>query len=278
MKLDNKVKEDFKIFTCFDTEQAKQYVDTKGYFTNDLDEYGYLDNCYYGTLNVVDNSSSRSYLNKDFSRYFGFFLPEEFVKQKEKEKKYRPFTIYEFEDEYFDIVVFRKKKGNVELHSRYNGYSFSKERGADVLLGCEYFSFEELFNNYELQDSDGNWQPFGVELQSQLWIDARIPKNIIVPYDFINTIKEKFKNDITDYSQECEGTFKIKDGKVTELNLTGVALIPRSKDGVKEMTKEELEKENERLREQNKEFETRYNLKCFELKLLKSQLGMCHRI
>lgn len=50
------------------------------------------------------------------------------------------------------------------------------------------------------------------------------------------------------------------------------------------MTKEELEKENERLRklvevltEQNKELEKRYNLKCFEFELFLSQMGIGHR-
>lgn len=50
------------------------------------------------------------------------------------------------------------------------------------------------------------------------------------------------------------------------------------------MTKEELEKENKRLRKlvevltvQNKELEKRYNLKCFEVELFASQMGIGHR-
>lgn len=31
-------------------------------------------------------------------------------------------------------------------------------------------------------------------------------------------------------NQECEGTFEIKDGNVTDINITGVALMPRFRD------------------------------------------------
>lgn len=41
-------------------------------------------------------------------------------------------------------------------------------------------------------------------------------------------INEKIKKDYDDHliSQECEGTFEVKDGKVTNINLSGIALIP----------------------------------------------------
>lgn len=41
-------------------------------------------------------------------------------------------------------------------------------------------------------------------------------------------ISEKVKKDYDDHliSQECEGTFEVKDGKVTNINLSGIALIP----------------------------------------------------
>lgn len=60
-----------------------------------------------------------------------------------------------------------------------------------------------------------------LEMQSPQYIDAKIPEEMKVPDDFINTLKDY------SYSQECEGTFKIKDGNVTDINITGIALIPR---------------------------------------------------
>lgn len=45
---------------------------------------------------------------------------------------------------------------------------------------------------------------------------------------FWNTIKAL--NELRELDQECEGTFEIKDGNVTDINITGIALIPRFRD------------------------------------------------
>ena len=164
MKLDKKIKNNYKIFTCFDTEKAKKYIDTNGYFTNDMSYFNNLDDCYYGTLNVVDNRSSRPYFNKDFTRHFESFLPEEFVKQKEVENEYRPCTLDDFGLHIGDLIKFRKKDDhNFEICTMYMGYR--KNNGTtEVLLGNTYYSLEDLFNDYEWYDRDSNtWEIFGVE-------------------------------------------------------------------------------------------------------------------
>lgn len=163
MEIDNKVKNNYRIFTCFDTEQAKQYVDTKGYFTNDIDDFNNLDDCYDGTLNVVYDNSSRPFLNKDFSRYFGFFLPEKFVKEKQA-KKFRPCTLDGFGLNIGDLIKFRRKDDpTFEICTLYTGYL--KNNGTvKVMLGNTYYSLEELFDNYEWYDKDSKtWEMFGVE-------------------------------------------------------------------------------------------------------------------
>ena len=45
--------------------------------------------------------------------------------------------------------------------------------------------------------------------------------------EFLKLIREDYNDEL---SQECEGAFKIKDGEVTEINITGIALIPRFRD------------------------------------------------
>ena len=35
---------------------------------------------------------------------------------------------------------------------------------------------------------------------------------------------------LRELNQECEDTFEIKDGNVTDINITGVALMPRFRD------------------------------------------------
>ncbi len=171
MKLDPKITVSHKdILNCYDVNSdffeniIEFLMPLKGYFSFRLGNFFDLSRCDYGTLDKVDETDNEIGIGAVFHRseddcYYPYFLPECCVK---KEKKFRPFTIEEFCNEDFDIVVFRKKKGNVELHLRYNGYTYSKERGFSVLLGCEYFSLEELFNNYELRESAG-WVPFGVE-------------------------------------------------------------------------------------------------------------------
>lgn len=163
MKIDNKVKEDYKIFTCFDTEQAKQYVDTMGYFTDDISDFNnFLDDCYYDRLDGVDDNSSRPFFNKYLSKYFTFFLPEEFVKQ--KEKKYIPCTLDNFGLNIGDLIKFRKKDDHTfEIETMYMGHM--KTYGTvKVLLGQCYYSFDELFNKYEWFDRDSNtWEVFGVK-------------------------------------------------------------------------------------------------------------------
>ena len=76
MNLDPRIKSKNDILTCFDTEQAKQYVDTMGYFTDDISDFNNFDDCYYDRLDGVDDNSSRPFLNKYLSKYFTFFLPE----------------------------------------------------------------------------------------------------------------------------------------------------------------------------------------------------------
>lgn len=72
-----------------------------------------------------------------------------------------------------------------------------------------------------------------LELQSPQYIDTKVPEEIKDSDEFLSTLREKLKdynNRLIGYSQECEGTFKIKDGEVTDINITGIAFIPRFKD------------------------------------------------
>ena len=73
-----------------------------------------------------------------------------------------------------------------------------------------------------------------LEMQSPLYFGDKVPEEIKDSDEFLNTLKEKLKdygNRIIGYSQECMGTFTVKDGKVTDIHLTGIALIPKFKDG-----------------------------------------------
>ena len=72
-----------------------------------------------------------------------------------------------------------------------------------------------------------------LEMQSSKYINDKIPKNIKVPDGFVNELKE-YSDRLIGCSQECEGTFKIKNGEIVDIHLTRIALIPKFKDGAKE--------------------------------------------
>ena len=78
-----------------------------------------------------------------------------------------------------------------------------------------------------------------LEMQSPfpLYFGDKVPEEIKDSDEFLNKLKEKLKdynNRIIGYSQECMGTFTVKDGKVTDIHLSGIVLIPKFKDGAKE--------------------------------------------
>ena len=53
---------------------------------------------------------------------------------------------------------------------------------------------------------------------------------------FLNTLKNKLietNNKIVDYSQEMNGTFKIKDGKITDIEITSISIVPIFKEDTK---------------------------------------------
>lgn len=83
------------------------------------------------------------------------------------EKKYRPYTIKDFEkaflnDEFDDFIIFRDKHEPDDIYTmRYNG-NFVRGKFEYICLGAKNFSFESLFENYEVADYDGDWQPFGI--------------------------------------------------------------------------------------------------------------------
>lgn len=84
------------------------------------------------------------------------------------EKKYRPYTIKDFEKaflngEFEDFIIFRDKHEPDDIYTmRYNG-NFRKGEFEYICLGAKNFSFEQLFENYEVANYDGDFVPFGIE-------------------------------------------------------------------------------------------------------------------
>lgn len=165
MKLDKRITDVSKIMNCFTTEQAKEYIYTSGYFADYIEDFVDLDSLDRCELKIIESEFKYPYCIDGDS--FKFFLPCEFVKEEteqKQEKKYRPYKdIEEFCNQGFQIVVMRHKQTETEFHVAYNGYRLPKDGLCMVLLGNLSYSLDDLFDNYELLDSDGVWKPFGVE-------------------------------------------------------------------------------------------------------------------
>ena len=173
MKLDKRVKENALIGHCFNFEELKKYIGKECYFTDDLEDFSDLTNTLKGVLKAVGPDAEECYLVKyelngqPAGLHYTFCLPAEFVEEKPadkpEEKKYRPYTIEEFCNEGFEIIVFRERDcPSREFHLRYNGYR-KCDNVYKVILGNISYTLSDLFEDFEYLDSDGEWKPFGVE-------------------------------------------------------------------------------------------------------------------
>lgn len=164
MKLDERIEKLSDIFNCFNAEKAKQFIGQKGYFANDLNYFSNIHSCYYDTLAEVKDCD-RPFKDEDCCPW-SFFIPEYFLKP--KEKKYRSFTLQEFErfaiSQPFHIVVFRYKGKTDEYHGRYNGYILYDDGDIYITLGDNSYDIKKIVDNYELYIAK-EWQPFGVEVE-----------------------------------------------------------------------------------------------------------------
>lgn len=174
MELDKRIKEGKRPLNCFDTEQAKQFIGKKCYFSDDARDFMNLDKADGDTLFYVAELqniwTAEEYCFADNSNDWRFILPfewvkpEEHVKPEEPEKKYRSFKDHTEYKEYLNdgiieswIQIREKLTGEVS-ELMYVGGS-----GAIICLGAYSFDLNNLFYDFELfNESTGEWQPFGV--------------------------------------------------------------------------------------------------------------------
>lgn len=170
MNLDPKIVPSKSPLTCFDIEQAKEFIGKECYFSDDatdfmdLDQVDWDSHFYIAVLQSI--LVSKEYCFTNYRGDYRFILPCEWVEEK-KEPKYRPYTIKDFEEaflkgEFEDFIIFRDKTYTNDIYTmRYNG-NFKKGEFEYICLGAKNFSFEHLFENYEVANYDGDFVPFGV--------------------------------------------------------------------------------------------------------------------
>ena len=149
------------VYTPFTTNKPKLHE--KGYFTDNIHSFNNLKNCRYGELiNHDDNQYSYccEFNGGDTIAWFAFYIPESSLKQ--KEKQYRPFKdtkefFIKTNFEEGDLIHIRSKN-KIEYWLMLVGWTNNR-----IKLGTDDFTFENLFENFELWDGEENFIPFGVE-------------------------------------------------------------------------------------------------------------------
>lgn len=177
MKLDPRILEGKKPLSCFDVEEAKQFIEKEGYFANSIDEFCDLSEVIDGKLFSVDDSTNIPFDCTDEvgdNYHYSFFLPKEWVQNEPVWKAYDLDTLKEDHIHFGDTVVFRRKTADGSarvITAIYNGKSENSDDldDSEILLGGEWFGFQQLFDDYEIYDNVyGNskickWRPFGYQ-------------------------------------------------------------------------------------------------------------------
>lgn len=177
MKLDPRIIEGKKPLSCMDTDEAKKFIGKEGYFAGDLSTYQKLDYFQTWTLQEIQDNKSRCFKDSAMSEWWYYFLPEEWVREKEPEPVWKPYDLDTLrEDKIFlgDTITFRRKTedGSARIVTAiYNGKSENSDdlNDSEILLGGEWFGFQRLFEDYEIFDSvysDSKicrWRPFGYQ-------------------------------------------------------------------------------------------------------------------
>ena len=159
--LDKRIIKGKKPLSAFDELESK-YIGTDCFFSDKPSDFADLLKCPVGKLMSLDAVSGMFGASKNNSyAVFYFCLPCEWVK--ESEKKYRAFTIKEFQQKYSvgSVLKIRQKQNRfTESVVQYVGYKVYEDR---IYLGITDFTLDELFENFEMIESQSDtWQPFGV--------------------------------------------------------------------------------------------------------------------
>jgi hypothetical protein len=165
MELDKRIKEGKRPLTCFDLDEAEEYIGKKCYISNEYDFFRNLDFTQQKILNGVEDCEAPFHYDSDSQAEF--CLPCDWVK--DSEKKYRAFTLAEWIDQHeIGEVIHCRNEHKQEFHVMYTGYVIDngediqdiRTTGRIMLINMGYL-LQELFERYEIC-INGEWQPFGV--------------------------------------------------------------------------------------------------------------------
>ena len=150
-------------FTIFDVEECEKYIGKEGFFSDDPCDFEDIKNCGKGTLTHIESIGFPFGTNSCDYRYF---YPKEELDLEDEYKQFTLDSFLKFKEEYGEWFLIRDKNNKIECDLRYNGFRNTKNADKNIsihdgiFLGCECYTFEELFENIELR-YDNEWIPFG---------------------------------------------------------------------------------------------------------------------
>lgn len=181
MKLDPRILKGKKPLCCIDIDEAKQFIGKKGYFAGDLSTYQKLDYFQTWILQEIHNDRSRCFKDSAMSEWWYYFLPEEWVREKEPEYEWKPYDLDSWREDDFNIgsaITFRWKPKNAQdiknTPVKTLIYLGHEEISGDlnhvsIYIGNSAYSFQHLFEHYEIFDDKYSkigcpkWRPFGYQ-------------------------------------------------------------------------------------------------------------------
>ena len=177
MKLDPRIIKGKKPLSCIDTDEAKQFIGKQGYFAGDLSIFKNLDYFDKWTLQEIKDDPCRCFKDGCLGEWWYYFLPEEWVREKEPEPVWKPYDLDTLREDKIllgNAITFRRKTEDNSarvITAIYNGRSENSDDldDSEILLGCEWFGFQRLFEDYEIFDNvygSSNvckWRPFGYQ-------------------------------------------------------------------------------------------------------------------
>ena len=165
MRLDKRIINGKRPLTCFDIEEAEKYIGKLCYMCDEYDQFHQLNLIEPTILMGVEDCEIPFHHGKDCQAEF--CLPCDWIT---KEKRYRPYTLMEFNDKFtVGQPIKYRRKGNEgwEKYLILNGYRHEQRDNRTITyiyIGSIPFTLDELFNEYEWQEHyTEDFEPFGVE-------------------------------------------------------------------------------------------------------------------
>ena len=175
LRLDDRIVDIADIKTVITADEND--IGKMGYFANSIHlfknlegrdgiKYGKL--IYLSDLDYGGDKSDKCFVCSTQWAY-RYFIPEDALKSEEPKKKYRPYTLAEWNEQHEigEVIHYRSKSGEVELRHMYVGTRHSqgiKKIILKITLGDVSHTLDYLFEEYEIE-FDGGWKPFGIEEQ-----------------------------------------------------------------------------------------------------------------